>query len=91
MNRKNSKAMTTAVVAMLLLSACAHQGPEFGDAVRHMTEQQIHDLDAAYNPDPAPVTGGDVYKLVDILDAHRNNAADATEDTGALAESRAQF
>jgi hypothetical protein len=77
--------MTPAVAATLLLSACASTGgPEFGDSVRHMTEKQIHNLDAAHNPDPAPVVGGDVYKLDDVLDAHRNNAEDPTEDRGAL-------
>jgi hypothetical protein len=54
-----------------------------GAAVRHVTEQQIQNLDAAYNPDPTPVTGGDVYRLDDVLDAHRNNHADPTEDHGA--------
>lgn len=77
--------VTSVLGAIALLSGCAHKGPEFGDSVRHMTEQQIHNLDAAYNPDPAPVTGGDVYKLDQVLEAHRNNAEDATEDRGALA------
>lgn len=80
----NNKITTMMILAgASLLTACASQGPEFGDAVRHMKEQQIQNLDAAYNPDPAPVVGGDVYKLVDILDAHRNNAEDITEDYGA--------
>ena len=83
---KITAVMTPAVALTMLLSACANQGgPEFGDSVRHMTEKQIHNLDAAYNPDPAPVVGGDVYKLDDVLEAHRNNAEDPTEDRGALA------
>jgi hypothetical protein len=49
-----------------------------------MTEKQIHNLDAAYNPDPAAVTGGHPDRLNDVLDSHRNNAADLTEDRGAL-------
>ena len=81
---KITAAMTSGLGAIALLSACAHKGPELGSAVRHMTEQQIYNLDAAYNPDPAPVTGGDVYKLDDVLEAHRNNAEDVTEDRGAL-------
>jgi len=85
MHWKITAAMTSILGATALLSACAHKGPEFGDSVRHMTEQQTYNLDAAYNPDPAPVTGGDVYKLDDVLEAHRNNAEDPTEDRGALA------
>lgn len=72
---------------VLLLSGCAHDSAsnaQFGDAVRHMTEKQTHNLDAAYNPDPAAVTGGDPDRLNDVLDSHRNNAADPTEDRGAL-------
>lgn len=78
---------TTAAAALLLLAGCAGQNIEeqFGDSVRHMTEKQINNLDAAYNPDPAAVVGGDVYKMKDVLEAHQNNAEDLTEDTGALA------
>ena len=75
------------VAAALTLSACAYDSSaKFGDSVRHMTGQQIKDLDVAYNPDPAPVVGGDVYKLDDILDAHRTNAANPTEDYGATVD-----
>lgn len=81
---KITTVMTSVLGAMTLLSACAHKGPEIGDSVRHMTGQQIYNLDAAYNPDPAPVTGADVYKLDEVLEAHRNNAEDPTEDRGAL-------
>lgn len=73
--------------AVLVLSGCASDSAskaQFGDAVRHMTEKQIHNLDAAYNPDPAAVTGGHPDRLNDVLDSHRNNAADPTEDRGAL-------
>jgi hypothetical protein len=85
MQKKTIRLATLAGFSTLLLAACAHDsGARFGDSVRHMTEYQILDLDAAHNPDPAPVVGGDVYKLDDILEAHRNNGADATEDRGAL-------
>jgi hypothetical protein len=79
--------MATGIAAAMLLSGCAHRADtkaQFGDTVRHMTEQQIYDLDAAYNPDPEPLMGGDVVRLNDVLDSHRNNAEDLTEDRGAL-------
>lgn len=83
---KTTKAMMLTIVLTMLAACAGTGGREFGDSVREMTEKQIHNLDAAYNPDPAPVTGGDVYKLDDILDAHRNNAEDPTEDRGVLTE-----
>lgn len=85
MDKKILKNMALAGFCGVVASACAHGGgTQMGAAVRHMTEQQIQNLDAAYNPDPTPVTGGDVYRLDDVLDAHRNNHEDPTEDYGAL-------
>ena len=82
------KIMAVAISAsVLFLFGCAHDRAskaQFGDAVRHMTEKQIYNLDAAYNPDPAAVTGGEPDRLNDVLDSHRNNATDPTEDRGAL-------
>lgn len=77
--------MITAIAATILVAGCA-SGTEaqFGDTVRDMTEKQIHNLDAAYNPDPEASEGGDPERLSDVLDAHRNNAEDLTEDRGAL-------
>ena len=77
--------MITVIAATILVAGCA-SGTEaqFGDAVRDMTEKQIHDLDAAYNPDPEAPEGGDPERLNDVLDAHRNNAEDRTEDRGAI-------
>ena len=79
--------MATGIAAMVLLSGCSHQAgtkAQFGDTVRHMTEQQIYNLDAAYNPDPEPLMGGNPDRLNDVVDSHRNNAEDPTEDRGAL-------
>jgi hypothetical protein len=77
--------MTTAIAAAMLLWGCAHQSatePQFGDSVRHMTGQQIYNLDAAYNPDPNPVLGGDVDKLNNVLEAYRIDVADPAERSG---------
>lgn len=82
-----TKARMAAISATMLLGGCAHQANrelQFGDAVHHMTEQQIYNLDAARNPDPQPPMGGDVDRLSGVLDSHRNNAEDPTEDRGAL-------
>ncbi|MEX2124733.1 MAG: hypothetical protein WD795_12640 [Woeseia sp.] len=79
--------MTTAVAVTMLLLGCAHNSttePQFGDSVRHMTEQQIYNLDAAYNPDPNPVEGGDVDRLTNVLESHRGDVADPAEASGAL-------
>jgi hypothetical protein len=77
--------MITAIAATILVAGCA-SGTEaqFGDTVRDMTEKQIHNLDAAYNPDPEAPEGGNPDRLNDVVDAHRNNAEDLTEDRGAL-------
>lgn len=83
--------MAAAIAATTLLCGCAHQADteaQFGDTVRHMTEQQIYNLDAAHNPDPEPLMGGNVDRLNDVLDSHRNNAEDPTEDRGALTMDR---
>jgi len=77
--------MITVIAATILVAGCA-SGTEaqFGDAVRDMTEKQIHNLDAAYNPDPEALEGGNPDRLNEVVDAHRNNAEDITEDRGAL-------
>ena len=82
--------MATVIAAAVLLSGCAHRGTEsqFGDSVRHMTEQQIYNLDATHNPDPEPLKGGHPDRLNDVVDSHRNNAEDPTEDRGALTMDR---
>lgn len=86
-----TKATATAIAAAILQTGCADQAgtvPQFGDSVRHMTEQQIHNPDAAYNPDPEPPMGGNPDRLNEVVDAHRNNAEDLTEDRGALTMGR---
>ena len=79
--------MAAAIAVTILLAACANHGDtgaKFGDSVRHMTEKQIYNLEAAHNPDPEPLEGGNVDRLNGVLDSHRNNAEDPTEDRGAL-------
>ena len=83
--------MATGIAAATLLSGCAYQADpkaQFGDSVRHMTEQQIYNLDAALNPDPEPLMGGNPDRLSGVVDSHRINAEDPTEDRGALTMDR---
>lgn len=76
--------VTLATVAGLALAGCAKDATkaELGDAVRHMTEEQIYNRDAAYNPDPAPVTGGDVERLNTVLEAYRISVPDSATQSG---------
>lgn len=48
---------------------------QFGDAVRQVMNAQIYDTNAALNPDPAPVVGGDPDRLNNTLDGHRKDVA----------------
>lgn len=76
---------TTAILSALVVTAlggCAHEDG-FGDSVRHMTEQQVYDRDAYFNPDPAPVLGGDADRLNATLEIHRNGISDPAENRGA--------
>lgn len=71
-------ARTTAVAGIMLLAGCATQ-TQFGESVRHMTQQQIYNPDAAYNPDPAPPIGAEVDRLNKVLESHRNSVSDPAE------------
>lgn len=66
------------MAGIMLLTGCATQS-QFGESVRHMTQQQIYNPDAAYNPDPAPPLGADVDRLDKVLDTHRNSVSEPAE------------
>jgi hypothetical protein len=72
---------------VVLLSGCFYQSrtqAEFGDSVRTTTEKQIYDMNAALNPDPNAVLGGDAERLNNILDTHREDVSRPAEDTGGV-------
>lgn len=76
----NAKLLTLAslVIGLCLLTGCAmhnRTAEEFGDAVRQVTEAQVYDTNAALNPDPEPVLGGDPERLNSTLDGYRKEAA----------------
>ncbi len=76
MNKQNL--IFAMVAAVLLLAACANQSrtaADFGNSVRHMTEQQIYDMNAATSPDPNAVLGGDPDRLNNTLEGHRKDVA----------------
>lgn len=51
---------------------------EHGNAVRQVTAAQIYDPNAAANPDPEAVLGGDPDRLNNTLDGHRKDVASPT-------------
>ncbi len=62
----------------ILFAGCAATSQtetEFGDAVRQVFKAQYYDANAAANPDPAAVTGGDPERLNNTLDGHRKDVA----------------
>ena len=64
--------------SLVAMAGCASQSRterDFGDAVRQVTQAQIYDANAAANPDPAPVVGGDPDRLNNSLDGHRKDVA----------------
>jgi len=65
------------LTTVVLLSGCVQQPTtleaEFGDSVRSVMDSQVHDRDAAANPDPDAVEGGDSYRLDKALEAHRGD------------------
>jgi hypothetical protein len=70
--------VTVAATLVLTITGCAtHDGVEadYGNSVRHMTEQQIYDMNAAASPDPNAVLGGDPDRLNNTLDGHRQDVA----------------
>lgn len=72
-----------------LVSGCSYyyqsrMEAEFGDSVRATTEGQIYDLNAALNPDPNAVLGGDPDRLDNILDVHREDISRPAEESGPI-------
>jgi hypothetical protein len=72
-------ALLAALTAFASVSAgCAtskQAETEFGDAVRQVNRAQVYDANAAANPDPAAVLGGDPERLNNTLDGHRKDVA----------------
>jgi len=67
------------ITAAALVCGCAQQATtldsEFGDSVRNVMQSQVHDPEAAANPDPNAVEGADPYRLDTALGVHRGDVA----------------
>ena len=83
---KNIILICPLLIVAALTSGCSRHSTipdapeaELGDAVRSVTNSQIHDFEAAIHPDPDAVEGGDPYRLDAALDAHRTDVANPSE------------
>lgn len=73
MMKTNLKFYATVALALALAAGCASQTPSentFGDAVRAVTSNQIHDKVAATYPDKEAVTGGNSDRLENVVTTH---------------------
>lgn len=65
-----------AIAATTILGGCASQSrteAEFGDSVRNVTMNQIHNKGAAVYSNSDAVTGGDPYRLENVVNTHRGD------------------
>ncbi len=80
---KNTILTSQLLIAVVLASGCSPQPTvpvaEFGSSVRNVMGSQIHDPEAATNPDPDAIEGGDPYRLDAVLDALRSDVAKPQE------------
>jgi hypothetical protein len=73
MNRKLTNTLIAVTVAVIQLGCASQPATEaqFGNAVRSVTLNQIHDKGAAVFSNSDAVTGGDPYRLENVVNAHR--------------------
>lgn len=70
------------ICVMASAGGCVSQPAPLGGAVRSVMENQIYDYEAATNPDPDAVEGGDPYRLDAALELYRTDGA-APQDSQA--------
>lgn len=78
MKTKRQIVIPALAATLMFVAGCATKSStesQFGDAVRQVTKAQIYDADAAANPDPAAVVGGDPVRLNNTLSGHRKDVA----------------
>jgi hypothetical protein len=71
------------LIVAVLASGCNRQPTipdvQMGDSVRRVMNSQINDYEAAIHPNPDAVEGSDPYRLEAVLNAHREDIANAQE------------
>ncbi len=67
--------LCTVICVLAIAGGCVSQPAPLGGTVRSVMENQIHDDEAATNPDPDAVEGGDPYRLDAALELYRANGA----------------
>jgi len=76
-----TKAAGTVTLVLGMLAACSSQPitteSEFGNAVRSVMQNQIHDIGAAMSPPEDAVTGGNPDRLENVVKSHAENISDA--------------
>ena len=63
------------ICAMASAGGCASQPAPLGGTVRSVMENQIYDYEAATNPAPDAIEGGDPYRLDAALELYRTDGA----------------
>ncbi len=81
-----SKKFVAGLAALLLAVGCSSQqtAPDepdvaFGDVVRGVMNSQIHDYDAAINPNPEAVEGSDPNRLNNVVTTYREHISKPEE------------
>lgn len=74
----NLKSVVLTCLITAIGTGCAAQSQteaDFGKAVRSVTVSQYHDPLAAMYPNEDPVTGGDTYRLENVVNSYRIEGA----------------
>jgi hypothetical protein len=80
---------TAALLSLSLVGGCASQTrteAEFGDAVREVMRNQVHDKNAADYPEPDAVEGADPYRLEKVMEVHRGDVSEPRGTTGSAVQ-----
>ena len=80
MRYRQTPNVAATLATLVLVSACSTQQDvleaEFGTAVRSVMNNQIHDYDAAVNPEPDALEGSDPNRLNKVLTTYREHVTE---------------
>ena len=81
-----SRTIVAGLAALIFAAGCSSQQTTpaeaevaFGDVVRGVMNAQIHDYDAAINPNPEAVDGSDPYLLNNVVTTYREHISKPEE------------